>query len=297
LVVLGFGFPELAAGCAFSIKEPFLHECQVSGWVLIEVCSPSDVVWEGAMGRDEAGGKRRVRDMKAVAKAVKASESVMVDMDVDVADWMNPKVQVQEVAGRGRGVVAVEALEVGELLVISNAVALAEGKDSVTAFDLRTGREVSSSEFRLVRVLLEMCWRRAGTLERIGRLYAGLGDRPEVGEGGVGMIDRGWIERIVGLNSFRLQSDYIPIKEVGVAGLWENASYFNHSCVANGHRVFVGPLVLVRASRGVSRGEEVTLRYVAMAAPRGREADEAVDRVWLCVQVCDVCGGLGRGAA
>jgi hypothetical protein len=65
---------------------------------------------------------------------------------------------------------------------------------------------VSSSEFWLVRVILEMCWRRAGTLERIGRLYAGPGDRPEVGEGGVEMIDRGWIERIV-------EVELVPIAE------------------------------------------------------------------------------------
>jgi hypothetical protein len=46
------------------------------------------------------------------------------------------------------------------------------------------------------------------------------------------------------------------------AGLWVNASRFNHSCLQNAYRVFHGDFMFVYANQPISKGQEITLTYI-----------------------------------
>lgn len=44
-------------------------------------------------------------------------------------------------------------------------------------------------------------------------------------------------------------------------GIWPQASYINHSCTASARRSFIGDMIIVRATRDMEPGEEVTFWY------------------------------------
>jgi hypothetical protein len=44
-------------------------------------------------------------------------------------------------------------------------------------------------------------------------------------------------------------------------GFWIHTSYINHSCLPNSVRTFIGDLLLLRATRDISAGEEITAQY------------------------------------
>lgn len=95
-------------------------------------------------------------------------------------------------------------------------------------------------------------------------------------------LNRFLVERIVSLNGFgcpvaslaSLIDDYskdldpsIPL-ELGCqkryhqsCGIWVQASYINHSCISNAHRAFIGNMMIVRASRDMDPGTELTFWY------------------------------------
>ncbi|KAH7073121.1 hypothetical protein BKA63DRAFT_577199 [Paraphoma chrysanthemicola] len=62
-----------------------------------------------------------------------------------------------------------------------------------------------------------------------------------------------------------------PIRSVDVLtrptpvrnGFWIHTSYINHSCLPNSVRTFLGDLLLLRATRDIAAGEEITAQYVA----------------------------------
>jgi hypothetical protein len=46
-------------------------------------------------------------------------------------------------------------------------------------------------------------------------------------------------------------------------GIWIKASYINHSCLGNVRRSFIGDMMIVRASKDLKAGTELTFPYVA----------------------------------
>jgi hypothetical protein len=45
-------------------------------------------------------------------------------------------------------------------------------------------------------------------------------------------------------------------------GFWIHTSYINHSCLPNSVRTFLGDLLLLRATRDISAGEEINAQYI-----------------------------------
>ncbi|KAF2167662.1 hypothetical protein M409DRAFT_21818 [Zasmidium cellare ATCC 36951] len=71
------------------------------------------------------------------------------------------------------------------------------------------------------------------------------------------------------------------------AGLWIRASYMNHSCVPNTTREFVGDLMVVRASRDIKAGDEITHIYDDSSDVDVRA--ESLMRTWGFVCACPRC--------
>ncbi|KAL2179554.1 uncharacterized protein P884DRAFT_219432 [Thermothelomyces heterothallicus CBS 202.75] len=73
----------------------------------------------------------------------------------------------------------------------------------------------------------------------------------------------------------------------GAAGLWIRAAYFNHSCVPNTEREFIGDLIVVRALRDIAAGEELVQSYDVTGDYEGRR--EALMTTWGFECNCALC--------
>ncbi|GAX80730.1 hypothetical protein CEUSTIGMA_g8165.t1 [Chlamydomonas eustigma] len=81
------------------------------------------------------------------------------------------------------------------------------------------------------------------------------------------------LDTILRLNSVSgLHTDLVPShccgqKVTSFLGLWPEVAMINHSCAPNALRVLLGDRMLVRATRNLLKGEEVTLSYLSLPGP------------------------------
>ncbi len=64
------------------------------------------------------------------------------------------------------------------------------------------------------------------------------------------------------LTSLRLVHPSIPPNFSSPAGLWPEVALINHSCAPNSLSVLVGEAMIIRTTRNLRKGEEVTLSYL-----------------------------------
>ncbi|KAH0370186.1 SET domain-containing protein, partial [Aureobasidium melanogenum] len=85
---------------------------------------------------------------------------------------------------------------------------------------------------------------------------------------GMPVIDVFRLQNIVEYNSFgfeadkdRVRVDVVKAVRNDSSGVWTQASHMNHSCLFNSSRGFIGDFIVVRASKDISQGEEITTMY------------------------------------
>lgn len=83
---------------------------------------------------------------------------------------------------------------------------------------------------------------------------------------GMATVDTFLVQAIDRLNGFdfpgiKSTSDGSGEKSIA-AGIWLHVSHANHSCVPNADRSFIGDMMVVRATRGIKAGEEISLNYL-----------------------------------
>lgn len=71
-------------------------------------------------------------------------------------------------------------------------------------------------------------------------------------------------------------------------GLWVQASYINHSCNNNAMRTFAGDLMIVRASKDIDAGCEVTWDYVDTGGTTYKDIEEKL-KPWGFSCTCSIC--------
>lgn len=86
------------------------------------------------------------------------------------------------------------------------------------------------------------------------------------------------------------ETDKVQAQFVQSLAIYDLPSFFNHSCVANAHRLFVGEVCVVRASCAMKAGEEVTIRYF----PECENDSDPLNgiksqRVWGFLCSCKLC--------
>jgi hypothetical protein len=71
-------------------------------------------------------------------------------------------------------------------------------------------------------------------------------------------------------------------------GIWTQASYINHSCASTARRAFIGNMMIVRASRDLEPGTEITFWY---HSPVGNSATDLQEKLkhWGFVCGCPIC--------
>ncbi|PNW80454.1 hypothetical protein CHLRE_07g318250v5 [Chlamydomonas reinhardtii] len=77
--------------------------------------------------------------------------------------------------------------------------------------------------------------------------------------------------------------------EAGGSGLWTLAAYFNHACLDNTERYFLGDFLFVRASRDLPAGAEVTITYLNPLMSFRERARALEKRGFACG--CELCSG------
>ncbi|USW58215.1 Putative SET domain, tetratricopeptide-like helical domain superfamily [Septoria linicola] len=70
-------------------------------------------------------------------------------------------------------------------------------------------------------------------------------------------------------------------------GLWITAAYVNHSCLSNAHKEYVGDLMILRATKDIKEGEEITHTYSEVADYDARAA--ALMTTWGFECQCKLC--------
>jgi hypothetical protein len=108
------------------------------------------------------------------------------------------------------------------------------------------------------------------------------------------------VERIVSFNVFGcpissldshntfLANKKATEKPYGSCGIWTLASYINHNCSSNARRAFIGDMMVVRATRDLEPGTEVTFWY---HSPQTNDAKALKEKLkhWGFVCDCAIC--------
>ncbi|CAM8979959.1 unnamed protein product [Rhodiola kirilowii] len=196
----------------------------------------------------------------------------------ELGEYIGP-VEIRKSEVSGRGLFATRNVEVGGVLLVTEAVAVARG--FVPELSEKGQLVIWSSFVEKLITCVENC-------DHIRRLVSFLssGDdedelevpdidthRPESEPKGadVKKIEKSRILNLLDVNS--MVEGVAPAKVLGTngglygVGLWLLPSYINHSCCPNAQRLHIGDHVIVLASRDIKAGEELTFAYFDVFKP------------------------------
>lgn len=226
---------------------------------------------------------------------------------IDAAKYAN-SVQIGESEHGGRGLFATRDLRTGDLVLCEKAFCSVFQQDPgwFAAFKLYEGKlSVASSATALWCQTVQKLLNNPSTISKVAELsgkYEGIGTA-EVVVDGSHVVDTFQIHDIIERNTFGIPSPQKGRrnKAFGFAaetqgdkplgentGLFVKAAYMNHSCVPNTRKFFIGDLILMRATRPISKGEELFQAYVQTDAgvePRRR----LLESTWHFRCNCKLC--------
>lgn len=188
---------------------------------------------------------------------------------VDAASFTR-NVTIRESPGRGRGLFTTRDLNSGDVILCEKSFCVVWGHEdeALTAFtyDGRDDR-IRICPAGLNKAIVEKLLDNPSQLGKVMDLYGdyrGIDKQvtiPDV------VVDTFQVHDIVSRNAFGpgSVSSRPQHQEEGSsnssAGLWVLASYANHSCVPNAEKESIGDLMVLRATRPISAGDEITHSY------------------------------------
>lgn len=205
-------------------------------------------------------------------------ERILEGNPSQISDYVGPTKVVNQ-GSKGLGVITTRPLAAGELLLVSNPLATAGQNGKLDCHTL--GLNLASKS-------LDPC----STMDVIAAVYQKLKGQPELrvpletlfagqpfkrrslAEGSYaerndqGFVDAGRLEGIVTYNSFKPQCITTPLYSQqsvsmpeddmkSATALYHLPSFVNHSCLGNASFIFLGSVLVVRATRALQSGEEV----------------------------------------
>lgn len=233
---------------------------------------------------------------------MRAAAALSRSREIDAASFVS-KTRVGDSPGRGAGLFATCDIPVGGLVMCEKAfcVAWADGKAAATAvtYDVRDDR-IRVSPVGLFRAVVEKLRGTPSYIERVMELYGdyrGDGDPHQVypDDNNNPVVDVFRVHDVVSRNAFGLgppspnATTQVKVGETGEStGLWVRAARINHSCVPNTDKEFIGDMMLVRAKRPISAGEELLHSYVDEKM-RYMERQGALMTTWGFECDCGLC--------
>ncbi|KAF2032819.1 SET domain-containing protein [Setomelanomma holmii] len=210
---------------------------------------------------------------------------------VDAATFLGPT-EVKKSVDMGRGLFAKRNISAGELIMCEKAFCVLWGhdKEAMTAmtYDLRDDR-IRVSPVGLSKAIVQKLISNPAQIDKVLDLYGdyqGAGKSLSTPEGAV--VDVFRIHDIMSRNAFGPGNQF---GEEGArnasTGLWIYAAYINHSCLPNAKKEYIGDLMIVRATRNISAGEEIFHAYDGSSDYDTRQA--ALMTTWGFECKCALC--------
>lgn len=175
----------------------------------------------------------------------------------DLAEFMGA-LEIAEIPGKGRGLVAKKDFKAGDLLMCCKAFVNYK-PDQEPNGDIHLSvdtlaKKISDHDFVIAGKVAQKISLDAELGTEFYELFAGRDFDTTQEED-----DDNRIHRIVAINSFSPRNTDSTIK---ISGVWITPSYFNHSCIdANALWTVYGDFMFVRAVVPIREGEEVTISY------------------------------------
>lgn len=199
------------------------------------------------------------------------------------ASTFKGRIEVRESSLGGQGVFATSTLAAGELVLLEKPMAISRIERSTSGIDGVNGAMESSNTrwtgntMKLLQQLADKCYidPKAGILEVLISLHANSDNWLRYGRSQAGVFNSYHIINILESNKHHLNSvsasmlhdhaDFFSktTKLEGLeelCGLWALGSKINHSCLPNCQWSWIGGHFVVRTSREIGVGEELTSR-------------------------------------
>jgi tetratricopeptide (TPR) repeat protein len=211
---------------------------------------------------------------------------------VDAATFIG-KTEVKDSANKGRGLFATRDIAAGDLIMCEKAFCVVWGheREAMTAmtYDLRDDR-IRVSPIGLSKAIVQKLISNPSQIRNVMDLYGDYkGEHTDVSTTDDGpVIDVFRIHDIMSRNAFGPGNQF---GEDGArnasTGLWVHAAYINHSCVPNAQKEYIGDLMILRATRAITAGEEIFHAYDASSDYEARQA--ALMTTWGFKCECKLC--------
>ncbi|KAK2861444.1 hypothetical protein FQN49_004187 [Arthroderma sp. PD_2] len=211
----------------------------------------------------------------------------------DVASF-NGHTEIRESSGAGRGLFATRDIAVNEVIMYEKAFCVVWSHDpeafSCLTVDLREDAAIKVFPSGLHKALVQKLMNNPSQIESVLDLfgdYKGLGSKLHESDGKP-VLDTFQVHDIIQRNAFGpgQQSENEDISNAST-GLWIRAAYINHSCVSNAKKDYIGDLMILRATRPIPAGEEITHSYDESSDYDARTA--ALQRTWGFKCRCKLC--------
>jgi tetratricopeptide (TPR) repeat protein len=204
---------------------------------------------------------------------------------VDAATF-TAKTEVKDSANMGRGLFATRNIAVGELIMCEKAFCVVWGHEreamSAMTYDLRDDR-IRVSPIGLSKAIVQKLISNPSQTSKVMDLYGDYqGENSHA-------VDVFRVHDIMSRNAFG------PGKQFGddgirnaSTGLWIHAAYINHSCIPNAQKEYIGDLLILRATRAISAGDEIFHAYDESSDLEARQA--SLMTTWGFECNCKLCG-------
>ena len=211
----------------------------------------------------------------------------------DTASFDGPT-EIKSTPGAGRGLFATRDIQQNEIIMCEKAFCVAWSHEpetfSALVCDTREDAVIKVFPAGLHKAVVQKLLNNPSQVEKVLDLhgdYNGMGSNL-VQLDVVPVIDTFQIHDIVQRNAFGpgQQTEDEDISNAST-GLWIRASYINHSCIPNAKKDFIGDLILFRATRSITAGEEITHAYDESSDYEVRKA--AIKRTWDFECQCPLC--------
>ena len=192
---------------------------------------------------------------------------------LDIADYWNPCIEIAQIEGKGRGIVAKNDIQPGTLVMVSKAFQKSFHIDvkDMMLFELsfKTKRANRGTQMDCFAKVMGNVQKNKSQLQKIYSLYSGpfSEDRKpqrlfaDVDEQEM-IVDAQVIHHILSFNSFGSGVEKHD-KEGDSTGIWIEPSFFNHSCFKNTTNTFFGDAMFLYTDRVILAGEELTISYLS----------------------------------
>lgn len=225
----------------------------------------------------------------------------------DVADFI-AAVEVKDSKAGGRGLFATRDLMLGELVLCEKAFCsiFEKDKDWFAAWEYSQGKlSMAASTASLWDIGVEKLMLNPSLISDAMNLrghYEGIGDEP-VRVDDVDVVDVFQFRSIIESNAFGLPTpskqratrpfghtaEHQGATQLGDnTGLFLKVSMMNHSCIPNVRKIFLGDVIIIRATRPISKGEEILQSYAQTDADVN-ERRPMLESTWHFRCNCKLC--------